>query len=1127
MAGVGWSHFFFLCYVPRSLVLARATHFPTSPLSRKPPPAEAAVDTSDMADFSPEQLEACLLQLTHPDTEQIKQAEAAVKVYLKKLASVGGLMTQLQLSGKPEVRQLAALMLRKKLFKHWPKLDDATQAGVKQALLARAAEDPVHVVRSAVATLIASLALHEAPAGKWPELMVFINTCAASASEDQREIAMKLLQLLGESMGTHLQPHFNDLKNIYAAALQDAQSLKVRVASMRAACALVDFLEDHDLRLFQTLVPLQLTVLQQCVANGAEPEAVEFLDVFSEIASNPFPILDQAFPAFIELLLQVIVHDKLEVSTRASASYALGEFLKKKPKTIGKKNLVASIFTTMLNIVAADDDVSCGLISGLLERDQKDSDDDDDEDESPGHLAQQTLDSLALSVPAKYLNPVVFGICNEYIQSPDARKRKAGVLALGILSEGCCEFMCENVKELLPAVYRVAQDPDQKVREAACFALGQFAEFLQPNIMDHYAEILPIGIALLDDSTSAIKATALYVLDEITQSMESHQVLPYLDTLVTKLVTVLRSATPQLQKMALDALGSIALGAKDAFLPYFQSVAELIQHFWSITDPKFFFLRGASIECLGYLATALGKDAFRPYFAASMPFVFASFALDDSELKEQAFVYFINITSIFKEEFGPFLDEAATHVLREIESDEGIRVVDDEEDALEALDSDDDEDDDDENVLRHISIRTDALNSKVRAVAAVEEMALNCGAIFERYIPKFLEALAPLTEYIHEDVRAAVAEALAALVICSFDASHPGSGDAQVWTKGEFSKAAVLSGNNVVIVDAVMKSMLEMLEDPEEVVVEKTFNAIKAMSARVGPVVTVDHLAEITRVTTAVLSNTHVCQATAEDDDDDEEGAEGGSVLEAASELIGVLGKCYGDKFLATFQELFPKLLAFATGLRASRDRAAAVGCFAEVLRELGPAALGFVESVFPVVVQGLASDNFVLKANSAFCVGILAEVSGEKLYPAYEQILHALRPLFEAEGSDDVVVDNACAAVARLILAGVGSVPLEHVLPVFLGAMPLKADFDENGVVFACLNGLVRSQNAAVVAFVPQIIEVYAKALAPSSSLDEEQQAEVKACVRGLAGAFEAQIKEVAAQLSPELQAALSSALH
>jgi hypothetical protein len=120
--------------------------------------------------------------------------------------------------------------------------------------------------------------------------------------------------------------------------------------------------------------------------------------------------------------------------------------------------------------------------------------------------------------------------------------------------------------------------------------------------------------------------------------------------------------------------------------------------------------------------------------------------------------------------------------LETLVSDEGIQLMDDEDNMLEGFESDEE----DEDVMRHISIRTDSLNSKVRAIVAVEELALNCGPAFEQYIPKFLEALAPLTEYIHEDVRAAVAEALAALVICSFDATHPGTTDTQVWTKGDF-----------------------------------------------------------------------------------------------------------------------------------------------------------------------------------------------------------------------------------------------------------------------------------------------------------------------------------------------------
>ncbi|CAI5728767.1 unnamed protein product [Peronospora destructor] len=384
-------------------------------------------------------------------------------------------------------------------------------------------------------------------------------------------------------------------------------------------------------------------------------------------------------------------------------------------------------------------------------------------------------------------------------------------------------------------------------------------------------------------------------------------------------------------------------------------------------------------------------------------------------------------------------------------------------------------------------------------MAAVEELALNCGGpVFEPYIPKFLEALAPLTE--------------------SFTRTF-----VALWPRPWLRLSSTVRGF-ARLERASWRGFSRILR---EVVVEKTFNAFKAMSARVGPVVTMDYMNELMRITKTVLAHEHVCQTTHEEDEDEEE--VGGRICagKSASELVGVLAKCYGEQFLGTFQELFPALLSFATGLRAVRDRAAAVGCFAEVLRELGPAALGFVESVFPVVLQGLASDNYVLKANSAFCMGILAELSGDKLVSAYEQMLQALRPLFESAGNDEVVIDNACAAVARMIIAGGANMPLEAVLPVFLGALPLKTDMDESPVCFRCLNGLVSSQNPVALNMMPQVLDVYAKALAPTSSVEEETQVEVKVCVRGLLQAYKAQMKEVIARMSPDAQAALSSALN
>lgn len=79
-----------------------------------------------------------------------------------------------------------------------------------------------------------------------------------------------------------------------------------------------------------------------------------------------------------------------------------------------------------------------------------------------------------------------------------------------------------------------------------------------------------------------------------------------------------------------------------------------------------------------------------------------------------------------------------------------------------------------------------------------------------------------------------------------------------------------------------------------------------------------------------------------------------------------------------------------------------------------------------------------------------------------YPTILAALYPLFQNQTLPGTT-DNASGAVARLITAHSEAVPLEQVLPVFLNALPLKADFAENEPVFNCLFHLFRSNNGFV----------------------------------------------------------------
>lgn len=76
--------------------------------------------------------------------------------------------------------------------------------------------------------------------------------------------------------------------------------------------------------------------------------------------------------------------------------------------------------------------------------------------------------------------------------------------------------------------------------------------------------------------------------------------------------------------------------------------------------------------------------------------------------------------------------------------------------------------------------------------------------------------------------------------------------------------------------------------------------------------------------------------------------------------------------------------------------------------------------------------------------------------------MLTALSPLFNNQTLPNTT-DNAAGAVARMIIAHPEAVPLDQVLPVFINALPLKADYEENQPVFECIFKLFGANNTYV----------------------------------------------------------------
>jgi len=122
--------------------------------------------------------------------------------------------------------------------------------------------------------------------------------------------------------------------------------------------------------------------------------------------------------------------------------------------------------------------------------------------------------------------------------------------------------------------------------------------------------------------------------------------------------------------------------------------------------------------------------------------------------------------------------------------------------------------------------------------------------------------------------------------------------------------------------------------------------------------------------------------------------------------------------------------------------------------------------------------------------------------------------------------MDNACGVVARLILSSPQSIPLDQVLPVFLNALPLKKDMQENKSVYNSIFSLFRTQHPALSPHVPTVISIFARVLG-NPQVEQELQIEMVNLIKSLisqhSGHIEGIIKALPSQEQQNLQKFLS----
>jgi hypothetical protein len=156
-------------------------------------------------------------------------------------------------------------------------------------------------------------------------------------------------------------------------------------------------------------------------------------------------------------------------------------------------------------------------------------------------------------------------------------------------------------------------------------------------------------------------------------------------------------------------------------------------------------------------------------------------------------------------------------------------------------------------------------------------------------------------------------------------------------------------------------------------------------------------------------------------------------------------------------------------------------------------------EPLMDLFYRALSDPEPEVQSNACFAIGLLVEHSEIDLSPQYMHVLSALRILFNVSPTDPSAKlnakDNAAGAVARLIIRNTVAVPLDQVLPVLIGSLPLKNDYLENRPVF---RAIFRTNPKSLLPFMDQLLAVFVHVLDPNGpeQIGEETAAELIALI-------------------------------
>lgn len=777
------------------------------------------------------------------------------------------------------------------------------------------------------------------------------------------------------------------------------------------------------------IIPSTLEVMNGFIKEEEDDAVGTCFEIFEELLEMRSSEFIKMVPDLIKIMLGISSNSKISVQTRIKSFEIISWIVTNETKLIISQNFIEPILQVLFLLLVEPEE--------------------NPEDEQTLHkVSASLLDSIAISLPSEKIFQPIVQHSLKLTQSSKEAERKAGFTAVGVLAEGCNEQLSEILDNVIPYIIKGLEDKSQMVREIALITIHSFVEHLQPEILKFSQKLIPYCIAMLNDPSDDVKEKCVFALDAFCENI-GEDFVPYLPTCMKIAYELLTKGTRRIQEIAISVISTVSNASGLNFLQYAEPVLKMMSTLMVQKNIETLSLRARATECVGNIAGAIGKTNFnfKPFILAAID----GLTLDSPDLREYTYGFFANMALVLGEEFSVYLPAIMNYLINsvnakdsEIQKEAGESLLNN---VIEKEDDDEFESDDSDIEVdgKEIIVYTSVIEEKAAAISTLGVICDVCGSKFEQYLVKSYEAVSLNLTHFHFSIRRETVGSLKLLL-----------------TKKE-------------IPELISTFATLLVEDDDKETVARMCEAISYVCKKFGQVLSKEILTKVCNGVLDLLKRDAECNAQGT-----EYTGHDSVLIDSVSDLIDDLAQCYGQNFEPFYRPLFKVLVSYAVESKSEGDVLMSLGTMANVANALKGAISGYIDKMIPIMVESLKKKSFHIKRNAIYCLGVMCYNAPKEMSPYVLQILQQLHPIVKDPTKyPPVLVDNTCAALARIIIShGANIQMLDQVFMGLLELLPLREDFLENEVIFACILGLLKQNNSSAAKLMVKILNLFGKVL-------------------------------------------------